>query len=731
VRPRLEIVESSQPLEITRDTPVVVVIPVYGTSELFERCLRSVIRNTPSDVELLVGDEGSSDESPANILRHLETERVDRRIHLLRQSRYVGFPKNVDAAFVATAPGDVVILDSACEVGPEWLQRLRAAAQSDSLIATASALTSSGAILTVPRSDDPRLALSAGHDIDSAARAVASASLRIRPRIPGCVGPCVYIRRPAIELAGDFGEGEEVDFWLRCSLRGLVHVAADDVYVFHAGGVSPGSRTRADNEQPIRSPCPSRDWSVGSLAQRQAGPLARALSIAEVALTGLSVTIDARCLGASMTGTQVIVLELIRCLARTGKVRLRVLVPPDTADDVLAEFRGLGIELLLSDKVPDDVEPFEIVHRPYQVAHVSELELLEQLGRRLVVSHLDLIAFRTPDYVRSPLDWLEFQHLTRSVLALADAVIFISRHAAEDAIVEELVEPSRARVVYPGIGDPTGNPEKRPAELPADVEAGYLLYVGTDYRHKNRLFALELLEQLAARHGWTGRLVFAGPRAASGTSGTSEAEEAAFLAGHGELASRTVHLGQVSDSEKAWLYRRCAAVIYPTVYEGFGLIPFEAAAYGRPSFFAPQTALAETLAGCATLIPWDAAASADAVCSILSDEAAAHALTTSIARIGAAFTPEAMTEGVISVYAEVVGLRPRDLRVAHAGTSADSIASMSSALSYAGLSPTARRALLSALARKPIRTILIGPLELAFTLSYLVKHGHRPDRRGI
>ena len=38
----------------------------------------------------------------------------------------------------------------------------------------------------------------------------------------------------------------------------------------------------------------------------------------------------------------------------------------------------------------------------------------------------------------------------------------------------------------------------------------------------------------------------------------------------------------MTDSELSWLYRHAALVLFPTLYEGFGLVPFEAAAAGTP-----------------------------------------------------------------------------------------------------------------------------------------------------
>ena len=54
-------------------------------------------------------------------------------------------------------------------------------------------------------------------------------------------------------------------------------------------------------------------------------------------------------------------------------------------------------------------------------------------------------------------------------------------------------------------------------------------------------------------------------------------------------------LGAVSEAEKAWLFERSALVLYPSVIEGFGLVPFEAAAHGSPCMWAPVGSLGELL----------------------------------------------------------------------------------------------------------------------------------------
>jgi hypothetical protein len=141
-----------------------------------------------------------------------------------------------------------------------------------------------------------------------------------------------------------------------------------------------------------------------------------------------------------------------------------------------------------------------------------------------------------------------------------------------------------------------------------------LVMLGSDYLHKNRLFALELIDQLR-RRGWDGTLVLAGAHVSYGGSAAAEAE---LLRGRPELAAHILDIGPVSEPEKLWLLTNAAAVLVPSTYEGFGLIPLEAVAAGTPCAYAAVTSLKEVAgAGAATLVPWDAAASAERTLPLL------------------------------------------------------------------------------------------------------------------
>ena len=526
----------------------VVCIPVYGAQEQFAECLTSVLAHTPADVPIMIADDASPDPAIRAFVYSLE-DQFQHQVSYLRQPVNLGFPGNVNAAFAAAAPADVVVLNSDCVVAAGWFEGLRRAALSDALVATASALTNHGTILSVPERNRPQAGIPQGQDLAHAASAVLEQSLRFYPHLPTAIGHCMYVRRDALDLVGAFdlafspGYGEEVDFSQRCLLHGLVHVAADDVFVLHHAGSSlaedgVANPVQKEHDRIIDARYPYYQRAQTAASTTSLGRLPRAIGSARRAFTGLTVTIDGRCLGPLVTGTQVHTMELIRALDATGQVGVRVIVQPDLGTYAAREFASRPhIQLVPHTDVHPHMDRTDVAHRPYQVSNANDLLMLRCAGDRQVITQQDLIAYRNPGYFPGYSQWDRYQRLTSRALALADIVVFFSHHAAQDALSEDLVDPGRVRVVYIGVDHAAPPPSGGP-QPPRDVEelsqGPYLLCLGTDFRHKNRVFALRLLQALRDDHGWDGKLVLAGPRVADGSSA---GEEAAYLAKQPELAA--------------------------------------------------------------------------------------------------------------------------------------------------------------------------------------------------
>jgi glycosyltransferase involved in cell wall biosynthesis len=563
-----------------------------------------------------------------------------------------GAARDLAAAAEAAGRADLAILMPGIQPFGAWLERLTSAARSETTIATASAMRCGAAPAPSPLAAD---------DLEGAAASVAAHARCLRPRIGEPLAGCVLVRRTALDLAraaddadaGTSPAAQLASFAQRCSAIGLSHVLADDVLV-----AGPPVELDAAEEAQLDARFTHRR-AARELDARPESPLEHAVLLASRGLDKLSVTIDGRGLGPSRAGTQVHALELIAALGRTDRVRLRVVTQPDLdphARSVLEQIEQLELlphEAALHEPQP----PTDIVHRPSQVFSAEDLTLLLPLGHRIVVTHQDLIAYRIGVYHESAETWQRYRRVTEATLSAADHVVFFSEHALADALADALVDPASATVVPIGVDHQASAPNVDaigpPPGMPDDG-APFLLCLGAGLRHKNHPFAVRLTRALRAEHGWQGRLVFAGP------SGGDGAEPAAP---RDEDPDAVVRLGPVSEAHKAWLLASAAAVVYPTLYEGFGLIPFEAGAAGVPCLFAAQTSLAELLpADTATIVPWDERASASAAVGLLHPGPAREAHVAALREAAVRLRWDDTARALVDLYDEVLVAPPRELR---------------------------------------------------------------------
>jgi glycosyltransferase involved in cell wall biosynthesis len=506
------------------------------------------------------------------------------------------------------SPGaDLALVLGDLELPDGWLERLRDAAASESTTATVCPLPGLGDSGQAPH-DATLLGIATVLDVHGPS-----------PRTQLVSGPCVFVSRAAFDLLGGMDESLTTsasaiaDFGLRAWRRGLANLSTGELIV---PSTPVATLTEAD-----RVELAHRYPTLWQAAQFPASAAAeRSLILSRTALRKLSVTIDARSLGTRAGGTQVYTLELIRALAATGDVHIRALIGPDA--EAAAQLEGLeGTSLLTYEQALESVAETDLVHRPQQVFTVDDLDLLRPLGRRLVITHLDLIAYHNPIYFPDLAHWQRHVRATRIALAAADHVLFFSSHSLHDAEREDLVEHHRTSVVPLGVDlDPEPSGPTAAPRLLKDRTEPFLLCLGTDYTHKNRPFAIELIAALRQNFGWRGVLVLAGAHVAHGSS---RAEEQHLLEGRYELGDAVIELGPISDSERGWLMKRARALVYPTVLEGFGLVPFEAAAAGIPCLFASQSSLAELLPPeLATLDGWNLERSSTLAARLLTEESA-------------------------------------------------------------------------------------------------------------
>jgi glycosyltransferase involved in cell wall biosynthesis len=206
------------------------------------------------------------------------------------------------------------------------------------------------------------------------------------------------------------------------------------------------------------------------------------------------------------------------------------------------------------------------------------------------VQHLDLPAMfpRAERALRSAL-W-------HRSLRRAARVIAISEFVRDRAVAKLGLDAERVRVVPLGIDHDVlqpGTAEREP----------FVLYPARPWRHKNHARLYEAFA-LVRRERPELRLVLTG----GGDFGT--------------VPDRVEVRGHVTQAELVSLLQRASALVFPSLYEGFGLPPLEAMACGCPVASSSAAALAETVGDAARLFdPHDPRAIADALLDVLRDPA--------------------------------------------------------------------------------------------------------------
>jgi glycosyltransferase involved in cell wall biosynthesis len=333
----------------------------------------------------------------------------------------------------------------------------------------------------------------------------------------------------------------------------------------------------------------------------------------------ISVAIDAAWLLGSESGAQVAAIEMIRELAKRQEIA-RVILISDSGGvperlRALTKVSGLSWPAALS----RGTAVADILHRPYQPGIGVDYRRYHQVARCVAVTILDFIAYDNPAYHESEWAWRQYQEMFQEQVCLADCVFAISRSVGsriEQEFAHRLAGPVRSVLLGTDhLSARSGAPAELGPELRALEDSRFLLVLGNDFEHKNRDFAVKVFADLRER-GFDGRLVMAGYHLDLGSSFGRE------LSSAGRYAGEVIRLGSVSDGEKTWLLQEAQVVLYPTSAEGFGLVPFEAAALGTPTAFVKFGPLAETMPGVDACAAWQVRLFADHVFSLLANPGA-------------------------------------------------------------------------------------------------------------
>lgn len=259
----------------------------------------------------------------------------------------------------------------------------------------------------------------------------------------------------------------------------------------------------------------------------------------------------------------------------------------------------------------------------------------------VVLSVYDVLPWKYPElFTRTNVR--HQQHLVRRLTERADQVI-ASSHATRTDLIEILhLPPERIHVVPMGINPAFGyRPDPARVEAVSGVRGPYVLAVGTLEPRKNLITTIAAMEVLADS-GLDIPLVVAGGR------GWRDSELTRRMS---QSRARVIPVGRVSDEDLVALYGGSTCLVFPSLYEGFGLPVLEAMACGAPVIAANTTSTPEVVGDAGVLVdPTDAEGIAEAIRSIAeAPDIAADLQARGLAR-AAEFTWDRTTDLTVQVY---------------------------------------------------------------------------------
>jgi glycosyltransferase involved in cell wall biosynthesis len=208
----------------------------------------------------------------------------------------------------------------------------------------------------------------------------------------------------------------------------------------------------------------------------------------------------------------------------------------------------------------------------------------------------DVAYLRYPEYLQPRIRAFYKKWMPR-YLAYTDHIITVSEFSKREIIAGYNIPADKISVVYNGITDAYKPVSEELKQITKDRYTNgrpYFVYLGAIHPRKNILTLVKAFEQFKSSHSSAHQLVLAG-RASWHT-------EEVFNAITKSQWKDSIHLpGYIPTTDATRLVGSAEAMIYPSLYEGFGLPLVEAMACGVPVICSNVSSLPE-VAGNAALL---------------------------------------------------------------------------------------------------------------------------------
>lgn len=516
---------------------VTIVVPVFNRWDVVKECIATLKEHVAHHHKILIIDDASTEEG---MEEHVQTMISDMdNAQYIRNDTNLGFVGTCNRVRELDASkNDILLLNSDAMLTKGSLEEMLCCLHANEHHGVCCPRSNAATIYTIDHQiHDPLDAYSCWKSMH-----------HLLPRysdMPTGHGFCMLIRRELIERFGLFdpiygrGYNEENDFCMRVGRYGFRAVAANHAFAFHKGKASFGteqSTLEQQNRAILDKRYPEFTERLKEFFWNEPGTNHFAGQLASIHRK--RVAVDLTHLSVAWNGTSTYIFHILPKIVHAFIPHTEVIVITSKAVDA---FFGLSKKYSIHYYSHEYSERFDLVFVPQQIFGLAHLSFINRIAPRWVITMHDLIAnhcghLRTGD----------MQLCTNVALMHGNAIITVSEAAKQD-----MPDTKNITVIHHGFD--AIHVQKQPTE-------DFVLIVGNHFEHKGIAKTIEHL-----------------PRSV----------HAVVLGGkhHKKLATThiTVHeSGALSDAEITSLYARCRAVIFPSLYEGFGLPLLNATQHNKP-----------------------------------------------------------------------------------------------------------------------------------------------------
>lgn len=238
-----------------------------------------------------------------------------------------------------------------------------------------------------------------------------------------------------------------------------------------------------------------------------------------------------------------------------------------------------------------------------------------------------------------------YRRVIKKVAKKSQAIITPTNFVKSDLVAFSGINPDKVTVTYEAADPITDKPEP----LEELVDKQFLMYVGRPTPHKNLERLIEAHQQLRR---WQPEvlLVLAGKKDANYRRIEADTRARNF--------SGIIFTDYISEGQLRWLYENCAAYVFPSLSEGFGLPGLEAMVHGAPVVASNSTCLPEVYGHAAHYFdPLNINAITTAINDILSNDKLRADLIKKGKAQAAQYSWARMAEQTLAVYRQVLAAK--------------------------------------------------------------------------